>query len=114
MGNCCGGDESKRPAGVTVSGNQPRAFSGTGHKLGSSSENLSASSGRSNFAATTPAEKIVVNPNISDEERDRARLERLAAAEERIKAKGGDPNPKKKKEVAKGLKGPNSEPLMRW
>lgn len=116
MGNCCGGD-APPPAGVTVSGKQVNAFAGPGYKLGSSGD-LASSTGRggNSLAATAPTEgsqRIVVNPNVDDEERERLRRERAAAAEERIKAKGGDPNPKKKK-VDTGLKGPNSEPLMRW
>ena len=51
--------------------------------------------------------------SIDDSERGRIRAERAAAADARLKAAGGGSKKVKKKPDA-DLKGPNSEPLMRW
>ena len=57
----------------------------------------------------------VVNPNLTNEEREKIRAARAAAAEARLKKQ----NPAGKKKTttntsAAPLNGPNSQPLMRW
>lgn len=54
----------------------------------------------------------ILDPNLTDEQREEARKARLAAVEARLKKQGGPP--KKKPTNNAPLKGPNSEPLMRW
>jgi hypothetical protein len=54
----------------------------------------------------------IVDPTLTDEERERQRQTRLAAAAARQKKQGGPP--KKEKKSTAPLTGPNSEPLMRW
>ena len=51
--------------------------------------------------------------NLSDEQRAKLRADRAAAAEARLKKQTGGKKPKKT-EAPAPLKGPNSEPLMRW
>jgi hypothetical protein len=56
----------------------------------------------------------VMNPNLTNEEREKIRADRAAAAEARLKKQ----NPGKKKTTtttsSAPLTGPNSQPLMRW
>ena len=51
--------------------------------------------------------------SLTDEERERQRRERVAAAEARLKKAGGLP-PKKKEYKDVPLSGPNSKPTMTW
>ena len=91
-----------------------KAFSGAGNRLGTTNA-PSASYGTSNQQQQPVIPDPVVDPNLSQTDRDRIRMERAQAAEKRLKAMGGDKK-KKKKATAKDntLRGPNSEPLMRW
>ena len=56
----------------------------------------------------------VYNPNLTNDDREAARRRQLEAAEARMKAQ--QPKTKKKKGSSSGepLRGPNSEPLMKW
>lgn len=53
----------------------------------------------------------VHNPDLTDEERERQRANRLMAAEARIKSQQTKKPTKKSSEP---LKGPNSKPTMTW
>jgi hypothetical protein len=57
--------------------------------------------------------KPVVDENLTDEERAKIRADRAKAAEARLKKTTGKPKKKKNTDAAP-LKGPNTEPLMRW
>ena len=52
------------------------------------------------------------NPNLTNDERERQRLDRLAAAEARAQ-KAMQPK-KPKKQSSQPLRGPNSQPTMAW
>jgi hypothetical protein len=56
----------------------------------------------------------VYNPNLSDEARDKMRADRAAAAEARVNKMGTTGNKKKNKKTNMPLRGPNTEPTMRW
>ena len=58
--------------------------------------------------------KPVVNPKLTDGQRSQQREERLAAAEARLKKQGGPPKKKKATNSDEPLRGPNTQPLMRW
>ena len=111
MGNCCGAS-SPPPSPVSRPGGAP-AFSGPGHVLGS---RPSARPLPPRAAAAVVAEEGARAPTDEGGEAAAAaqRRERALAAEERIRKQGGEVGPKKKKPPAGALKGPNSEPLMRW
>ncbi len=106
MGNCCGGESEVD----TGNGTKQRAFHGQGHRLGSGGEQRSYQ----NPQPTVEVPKPITDPNLSQADRDRIRAERAAAAEARIKAQGGQVGKKKPKKDNVPLRGPNSEPLMRW
>ena len=59
-----------------------------------------------------------VDPTLTDSDRIRQRDERLAAVEQRMKQnnnqQSNEQKKKKKQDTGAPLKGPNSEPLMRW
>ena len=61
-----------------------------------------------------------VDPTLTDSDRIRQRDERLAAVEQRMEQNNNNPQSnkqkkkKKKQDTGAPLKGPNSEPLMRW
>lgn len=59
----------------------------------------------------TPAP--VVDPTMTDEDRAKIRADRAAAAEARLKKQGAKPKPKKTSKD-EPLRGPNSQPTMRW
>jgi hypothetical protein len=61
---------------------------------------------------STEEPPVIHDASLTDEERERMRADRAAAAEARLKKQGG--LPKKKDTTPKPLVGPNSEPLMRW
>ena len=54
------------------------------------------------------------DPDLTDEQRTQIRADRAAAAEARIQKQGGGGKKKPKKTSAPPLRGPNSEPLMKW
>jgi len=116
MGNCCGGGEESEPLTSNATVVQKKnAFQGTGHRLGSADEHRATSP---SIAATNRESDLpepIINPNLTDAEREKLRSERAAAAEARMKKQGLNPK-QKKKPSTKGepLRGPNSEPLMRW
>mmetsp|Transcript_19729 Transcript_19729/g.40967 ORF Transcript_19729/g.40967 Transcript_19729/m.40967 type:complete len:124 (-) Transcript_19729:160-531(-) len=122
MGNiCCPSGESDIDYNNNNNNNnnnntKTKAFSGAGNRLGTSnvpSNAPSASYGTSNQQQQPVIPDPIVNPNLSQTDRDRIRMERAQAAEKRLKAMGGDKK-KKKKVKDNTLRGPNSEPLMRW
>jgi hypothetical protein len=55
----------------------------------------------------------ICDPTLTDEERNKIRADRAAAAEARAKKQGGTPK-KKKATNNKPLVGPNSKNLMTW
>ena len=55
-----------------------------------------------------------IDENLSPEQRNQIRAERAAAAEARIRAQGGNPNPKKKDTSGLPLRGPNTQNTMTW
>jgi hypothetical protein len=86
-----------------------------GHRLGTAEETKFQNSAASNSAVrddTVP--KPVVDANLTDEERERIRNDRAAAAEARLKKMGGATKPKKKPSSDAPLRGPNSKPTMTW
>ena len=93
----------------TGGGTKQKAFKGQGNRLGTGNEPRSYQS----VTAPEPLPAPAVDPNVSSADRDRIRAERAAAAEARLKATGVDPK-KKKKKTNDPIRGPNSEPLMRW
>uniref|UniRef100_A0A7S4T8J6 Uncharacterized protein n=1 Tax=Ditylum brightwellii TaxID=49249 RepID=A0A7S4T8J6_9STRA len=108
MGNCCGC--LKNSGGGS-------SFGGTGHRLGSADENAYGSGGPPSSAAIrrdddTPAPTH--DPNLNDDERARLRADRAKAAEARLKKQTGGTKKKKPNPDAEPLRGPNSQPLMRW
>lgn len=60
------------------------------------------------------APKPVYDKNLTDEEREKIRADRAAAAEQRLKKQGGKQPKKKKTNPDAPLVGPNSQPAMRW
>lgn len=100
MGNCCGKKSTTA------------AFQGEGRRLGSAADEeqpLSTSQKYKDEKLPKPRK----DPKLTATERDALREERLAAAEARQKKNQGT-KPKKKATDTKPLKGPNSQPLMRW
>ena len=95
-----------------------KAFTGAGNRLGNTNA-PSASYGTGGPAPVALPDPIV-DPKLSQTDRDKIRMERAQAAEKRLKSMGGDTgtgknkNKNKKKPKDNTLKGPNSEPLMRW
>lgn len=72
----------------------------------------------SNSMARDDDEEVIpepaYNPNLTDEQRAKIRLDRAAAAEARLKKQTGGKKPKKTSAPPPPLRGPNSQPLMRW
>lgn len=110
MGNCCWGGEPSE-------GTNHRAFAGEGHRLGSTTNEGRNYGGSYGTSARSGSEmpSPVVNSDLDNTDRDRIRAERVAAAEKRIKAAGGDVKKKKKKKRdSSPLRGPNSQNMMQW
>jgi hypothetical protein len=82
---------------------------GTANDAGQQQEPASSKMARGGDIPPEP----VFDPNLTDEQRENQRTDRLAAVEARLKKQGGQA-PKKKKTTNTELKGPNTEPLMRW
>lgn len=86
-----------------------------GNRLGSANDPspyyTAANSGAKKSKVDLPAKRV--DPSLSESERDRQREARLAAAEKRQKASGVSTK-KKKQNQSQPLRGPNTEPLMRW
>uniref|UniRef100_A0A7S1D1N2 Uncharacterized protein n=1 Tax=Cyclophora tenuis TaxID=216820 RepID=A0A7S1D1N2_CYCTE len=115
MGNCCGGEED---SGGSSSGRPQKAFQGQGHRLGTGEE------ARLNATPSSPLSggmdrdddddrnlpEPTYNPNLTNADREEQRQQRLAAIEARSKNK----KTKKTKPSSEPLRGPNSQPLMRW
>mmetsp|Transcript_324 Transcript_324/g.506 ORF Transcript_324/g.506 Transcript_324/m.506 type:complete len:119 (-) Transcript_324:231-587(-) len=115
MGNCCGlcGDDDTPPSSR---GQSQRVFSGQGHRLGSANDGGSYGAPPPNMQIGGRKDDVpdpIVDPNLDDDIRDLRRAEAARAAEERAKKLGGT-KPKKKPKNQEPLRGPNSEPLMRW
>ena len=94
----------------------PHHSFGQGHRLGSADEaRLTAPTRNTAMAREEEIPQPVYDPNLTAADRAKQREHQLAAAEARMKAT--QPNKKKKKPAdsnAAPLRGPNSEPLMRW
>lgn len=112
MGNCCCASTSNRQSS---SGGGSKSFQGQGHRLGSAAETSAVyaapSSQRIEEKDTLP--EPLVDPKLDPEIRRLRRTEAARAAEERANKNGGG-KPVKKKTNQEPLRGPNSEPLMRW
>jgi hypothetical protein len=110
MGCCFSGDSTTVDTGK---GTTQRAFQGQGNRLGSAND---APRSYQNETVAAEIPQPTYDPNVSDADRDRIRAERAAAAEARLKAMGGGDKKKKKakKSDSSSLRGPNTEPLMRW
>ena len=61
-----------------------------------------------------PLPQPAYDPNLSDEAREKMRADRAAAAESRLKKMGATGGKKKGKKTNIPLRGPNTEPTMRW
>jgi hypothetical protein len=86
-----------------------------GHRLGTADEvNFQSSATSNNAARDDTVPQPVVDANLTDEERERIRNDRAAAAEARLKKMGGTTKPKKKPPSDAPLRGPNSKPTMTW
>jgi len=55
-----------------------------------------------------------VDPDLTEDERAKIRADRAAAAEARLKKQGGPPKKAKTASSDAPLRGPNSQPTMRW
>lgn len=123
MGSCL--SSSSANGGVAVQTqpqskkSKPKSFQGKGNRLGSANEapteqSIGRRSEKTNIKNDdVPAKRV--DTNLSDSEREKQRDARLAAAENRLKKQsGGSTKPKKKNTGSLPLKGPNTEPLMRW
>ena len=87
-----------------------------GHRLGSALEITSFSPAAGANIPERVDEDIPAplhDPNLSDDLRTKRREDRLAAAEARM-SKQSSPPKKNKTDNNAPLRGPNSEPLMRW
>ena len=86
-----------------------------GHRLGTAAERVDAKPDKEQMnrddATNTPAP--VVDDNLTEEERAKIRADRAKAAEARLKQVTGKKKKKKTTDAAP-LRGPNTEPLMRW
>uniref|UniRef100_A0A7S2Y7H7 Uncharacterized protein n=1 Tax=Entomoneis paludosa TaxID=265537 RepID=A0A7S2Y7H7_9STRA len=118
MGNCCP-SPSEEQQELTSGGRSGAAFQGEGHRLGTAGETYQNQTtpaqgqvmkDRNTEDDTTP----VVDPNVTEDERAKIRADRAAAAEARLKKQGGAPPKKKKVSSDAPLRGPNSQPTMRW
>ena len=89
-----------------------------GNRLGSANDpppQLSAAAARSGSSrdkVNLPEKRI--DPSVTESDRARQREAVLAAAEKRQKAGGVSTKKKKKPKNTQPLRGPNTEPLMRW
>mmetsp|Transcript_2950 Transcript_2950/g.3958 ORF Transcript_2950/g.3958 Transcript_2950/m.3958 type:complete len:124 (-) Transcript_2950:1127-1498(-) len=121
MGNCCPSSSSDEQQVLTRGGQRVQAFRGEGHRLGTVDETHFQSSpttannidreDKPNITAPAP---VVVDSNMTEEERAKVRADRAAAAEARLKKQGGVVKQKKKPSNNEPLRGPNSQPTMRW
>mmetsp|Transcript_35246 Transcript_35246/g.85295 ORF Transcript_35246/g.85295 Transcript_35246/m.85295 type:complete len:129 (+) Transcript_35246:148-534(+) len=126
MGNCLGGGDAGAASTTTTTTTTTRpnksnkAFQGTGHRLGAAHEEEERAKAEAEARMVNKNQPDVpeprVDPSLSDSARDRQREERLKAAEERQNKLGGGTQTKKKKKdtTDEPLRGPNSQPTMRW
>ena len=144
MGNCCGGEPEepkdssyqKRPRNQDSFQGQVRREHSTlvvdsdvpkltlynklnyqGHRLGSADEDRAATAPLASgmYRNDTNPEPVLVDPSLTEADREKIRADRAAAAEARMKKQGLNPKQKKKpSNSGESLRGPNSEPLMRW
>mmetsp|Transcript_1016 Transcript_1016/g.2171 ORF Transcript_1016/g.2171 Transcript_1016/m.2171 type:complete len:106 (+) Transcript_1016:160-477(+) len=102
MGNCCpcpGGDD-------------PAAFRGEGQRLGAASDHAPLT--RPPAAGTIDRDAPPArDPNLTEDDRDRLRRERAAAAEARLKKAGAVVRPKKKPAATGGGLGEGKN-MMAW
>jgi hypothetical protein len=82
-----------------------------GHRLGTATESSKPSSEAANTLQDDTPEPIY-DPSLTDEQREKIRADRAAAAEARLKKAAA--KPVKKSKDSSPLRGPNSQPLMRW
>lgn len=88
-----------------------------GHRLGSADEGRAATAPLASgmYRSDINPEPVLVDPSLTDADREKIRADRAAAAEARMKKQGLNPKQKKKpSNSGEPLRGPNSEPLMRW
>ncbi|KAG7363932.1 hypothetical protein IV203_037134 [Nitzschia inconspicua] len=127
MGNCGSSKAVVVADGNTVPSKRKastKAFQGMGHRLGSANEvpttetvsKQQTPSAQETKMLSSPTSAVLeppvnTDPTLSDSERQRQREARLAAIEKRLQTK---PSKKKKPPTSAPLRGPNSEPLMRW
>lgn len=105
MGGCCSKDSSTTAA----------SFEGEGHRLGNAGDD------RDRRAAAAAAEKrftdqpAYTDANLTDDQRENIRAERLAAVEARMtKQEKQAMRQKKKSTNHEPLRGPNSQNTMMW
>lgn len=110
MGNCCGNGSATHTTAPTPT---TKPFQGQGHRLGQPQELTPLATTASGNAKKDEMPQPRRDETLTDEEREKQRRERVAAAEARLKKAGG--LPKKKKEYKDvPLAGPNSKPTMTW
>ena len=80
--------------------------------MGTANETLQLAPESMNDRYEAP-EPTYQNPNLTDSDRDRIRADRAAAAEARLKKQNLGVKKPKKKDIPP-LRGPNTEPAMRW
>jgi len=99
-------------------GRKTDTFAGEGRRLGTAQERQTAAVDTQINTEEIPntIPPVQYDPNLTEDDRERIRAERAAAAEARLKKQTGGVTAKQKKSTTETqpLKGPNSEPLMRW
>lgn len=89
-------------------------FASQGQRLGSSNNENAYGGGVPRQMKSNPPAPVITNTNLNDGDRAELRAQRAAAAEARMKKQGIKPGKKPKKQTGEPLRGPNSQPLMRW
>jgi hypothetical protein len=86
-----------------------------GHRLGTTDDNNKARLKVSVPVGDDVIPEPLFDKSLSDDDRAKIRADRAAAAEARIKKQGGTITNKKSTSASSSpLRGPTSEPLMRW
>eukprot|EP00536_Pseudo-nitzschia_multiseries_P016813 jgi/Psemu1/47912/gm1.47912_g len=91
----------------------PASSSASSAGNNSNSNSNSNKKGGTDDSDSLPAPRVV-DPSLPQSERDRQREARLAAAEQRRIKAGAKPSKPPKKKTGEPLRGPNTQPLMRW
>uniref|UniRef100_A0A7S1BH47 Uncharacterized protein n=1 Tax=Corethron hystrix TaxID=216773 RepID=A0A7S1BH47_9STRA len=101
MGNCCG----------LCPGEENQTFQGEGRRLGSAGDRAPLTENRM-ADRDDPDPAPVVDPALTEEDREAQRRDRLAAVEARLKKQGGASAKKRKEPASRPLgEGPN---MMTW